>query len=119
MKKILLLACLLSMGLQAVEYELQFENDQISIARIKVQAHEELGLHRDAYPSVVVGLQGGTITRLEANGEKTDVNFPTNVAVFREADPENELHKSVNNSSEPVEVIIIQFKNNVAFSKEA
>lgn len=31
--------------------------------------------------------------------------------VFREVDSPNELHKSVNNSSAPVELIIIQLRN--------
>lgn len=122
MKKILLgLVCLASASIQALEYELQFENDQISVAKAKIQPHEEIGLHRDVYPHVVIALKGGTITRLEADGRETEVQFPTGVAVIREADPQDELHKSVNNSSEPVELIIIQLKNNppiVANKKE-
>lgn len=111
MKKILaVLACLLSFEMQAFEYELQFENDQVSVAKAKIFPHEEIGLHRDVYPHVVVALKGGTITRLEADGGVTDVTFPTNEAVYRESDPENELHRSVNNSSESVELIIIQLK---------
>jgi hypothetical protein len=72
--------------------------------------YEEIGLHRDAYPQIVVALQGGIITRLEADGSKVDVNFPTGQAVSREVDPPDQLHKSVNNSSDPVELIIIQLK---------
>ncbi len=112
MKSILLgLVCLASASIQALEYEPQFENDQISIAKAKIQPHEEIGLHRDAYPQVVIALKGGTITRLEADGRETEVHFPTGVAVIREADPQDELHKSVNNSSESVELVIIQLKN--------
>ncbi len=105
------LTCLLSSSLQAVEYEVQLENEQVHVARAKIMPNEEIGLHRDAYPQVVIALQGGTITRLEADGTKTDVNFPTGTPVFREVDPPNELHKSVNNLSAPVELIIIQLKN--------
>lgn len=113
MKSILLgLVCLASASAQALEYELQFENNQICIAKAKIQPHEEIGLHRDVYPQVVIALKGGTITRLEADGRVTEVQFPTGVAVIREADPKDELHKSVNNSSESVELVIIQLKNN-------
>ncbi len=113
MKSILLgLVCMASASIQALEYEPQFENDQISIAKAKIQPHEEIGFHRDAYPQVVIALKGGTITRLEADGRVTEVRFPTGVAVVREADPQDELHKSVNNSSESVELVIIQLKNN-------
>ena len=112
MKSILLgLACLASASIQALEYEVQFENDQICVTKAKIQPHEEIGLHRDVHPSVVIALKGGTITRLEADGRTTEVQLPTGVAVIRAADPKDELHKSVNNSSEPVELIIIQLKN--------
>ncbi len=67
-------------------------------------------MHRDAYPQVVVALQGGVITRLEADGSTVDVNFPTGKAVFREIDPPDQLHRSINNSSAPVELIVIQLK---------
>src|ERR1700688_4075172 len=86
MKSILLsVLYLASASIQALEYEPQFENDQICVAKAKIQPHEEIGLHRDAYPQVVIALKGGTITRLEADGRITEVRFPTGVAVIREA----------------------------------
>lgn len=112
MQKILFgFACLLTTGIQALEYQIQFENDQVCVAHAKILPHDEIGLHRDAHPQVVVALQGGTITRLEADGRTVDVEFPSGVAVFRPIDPENELHRSVNNSDTPVELIIIHLKN--------
>ena len=120
MRKILaLLMCFLSLQMQALEYEQQFENDQICIGKAKIAPQEEIGLHRDAHPQVVIALKGGIITRLEADGRTTDVKFPTGTAVFRDADPENELHRSVNNSSEPVELIIIQLKNKSPINTKA
>lgn len=94
----------------ALEYELQLENDAVSVARAKILPHEEIGLHRDAYPQVVIALQGGTITRLEADGSKVDVHFPTGKAVFRNIDPPDQLHKSLNDSDNPIELMIIQLK---------
>lgn len=112
MKRLLIaLACFSAIQLQAFEYEPQFENDQVAVAKVTIFAHEEIGLHRDPYPEVVIALKGGTITRLEADGSITEVKFPTNAPVFREADPEDEFHKSVNNSSEEIELIVIQLKN--------
>ncbi len=108
--------CLLSFQMHALEYEQQFENDQICIGKVKIAAHEEIGLHRDVYPQVVIALKGGTITRIEADGRMVDVKFPTGEAVVRNADAENEQHRSVNNSSEPVELIIIHLKNSMPIS---
>ena len=71
MKSMLLgLVCLVSAGVQALEYEPQFENDLICISRVKIQPQEEIGLHRDVHPQVVIALKGGTITRLEADGRE-------------------------------------------------
>lgn len=110
--------CALSFQMQALDYEQQFENDQICIGKATIAPNEEIGLHRDLYPQVVIALKGGTITRIEPDGRKVDVKFPTGKAVFREADPENEQHRSVNNSSEPVELILIQLKNCAAMNSK-
>lgn len=112
MKKILFLACLVLTQLQALEYEVQFENDECCVSRVVIDPKEEIGLHRDALPQIVVALRGGIITRLEADGREVNVEFPTGKAVYRPVDPENEFHKSVNRSATPVEIIIIQMKNN-------
>ena len=77
---------------------------------------EEIGLHRDAYPQIVIALKGGIITCLEADGTTTDVKFPTGVAVMRDMDSPNQLHKSVNKGNEPVELMVIQLKSDPAKS---
>ncbi len=112
MKKILTLAYLVLSKAQALEYNVQFENDQVCVSRVVIEPKEEIGLHRDATPQIVIGLRGGTITRLEADGREVDVQFPTGKAVYRPVDPENELHKSMNKSNAPIEIIIVQIKNN-------
>lgn len=103
--------CLAPFQIYSLEYQLQFENDQVSVARAKILPHEEIGLHRDVYPHIVVALKGGTITRLEPDGRTVDVIFPTGVGVYRPTDPEDQLHRSVNHSDEEIELIIIQLKD--------
>jgi len=117
--KILLtaLTCLFAFEIQAIESEKLFENYQIRMVKVKVQAGEEIGLHRDEHPQVVFALKGGTITRLEADGSKTDVQFPTGQTVLRNVDPINEMHRSVNNGSEDIELIIVQLKSTSTLPK--
>ena len=110
MKRILAAACLLTCGASAVEAEVQFENDQICTMKVKIKPHETIDLHRDEYPQIVVALKGGTITRIEADGTTTDVQFPKGVSVYREADRPGELHRSINNGCKPLELIVIQLK---------
>jgi hypothetical protein len=106
----LLAACLYAANIHSIEYEVKFENDLVHVSKAKVMPNEEIGAHRDELPRVVIALQGGTITRLEADGTTNDVKFPTGEPVFLEMDPPNELHKAVNNSDSPVELIVIQLK---------
>ncbi len=119
MKKFLVIvACLLSFGLHAFEHERQFENNQICVSKVKVLPHEKIDEHRDNYSQMIIALKGGTITRIEQDGRLIDVEFPTGGTVFRKADPEGEVHQAVNNSSEAVELIVIQLKEGAKDSKE-
>lgn len=110
MKKFFLaLLCCANLG--ALEFESLFQNERISIVKVVVDAHEEIGEHCDETARVVIATKGGTITRLEHDGRTTDVCFPTGKAIFLEPDPENETHKSVNNSSESIELLIVLLKD--------
>ncbi len=110
MKKFLALACLSLSQIQAVEHEVQFENDRVFVSKVVIGPKEEIGLHRDALPQIVFGVKGGTITRLEADGREVAVAFPTGASVYRPVDPEGEMHRSVNKSDAPIELLIIQLK---------
>lgn len=106
------LGCLWSFELAAMEYKVEIDNDFVHVAKAKIMPYEELGLHYDEHPQVVVAIQGGIITRLEADGTTTNVTFPTGTPVFRESEPSSKMHRSVNQSSEPIELMIIQLKPN-------
>jgi hypothetical protein len=110
-KLLFTLIALCAMPIYSLEYEQKINNDLVTVSRVKIFPGEEIGLHRDDKSQVVIALQGGVITRLESDARAVDVEFPTGVAVFREPDPKGELHKSVNRSSKPVELIIIQLQN--------
>ncbi len=111
MKYILLaVSCLFLPRIHALEYIKQFENDNVCVSYIKIMAQEEIGLHYDQYPQMVKALAGGIVTRLEADGSTTEVDFPTGTWVFRPAETPDKMHKSVNATSKPIELIIVQLK---------
>ncbi len=93
-----------------MEYHNQFENDKVSVSYFKIMPQEETGLHYDIHPQIVIALSGGIITRLEADGSTTDVEFPTGKSVYRPAEAPDKIHKSVNRTSHPIELIIVQLK---------
>lgn len=103
---VLLLAPFLT---QALEYKVEIDNKNVRVSKIKMLPGEKIGSHRDEYPRVVVGLQGGVFTRIESDGSLTKVAFPTGEAVFLPADPIGQLHSGENGKKE-LEIIVIELK---------
>ncbi len=106
----LLAACALCSVAHAFEYEIQFEDERVIVSKVVLEPREEIGFHRDAYPQIVYPVRGGRITRIEADGSLVDVDFPTGKSVYRKADPEDILHKSISRSDEQIELIIVQLR---------
>lgn len=109
MKYVLLVGIFFS-NIHALEYAKKFENDKVSVAYVKIAPQEEIGLHYDKLPQLVIALAGGIITRLEADGSTTDVEFPTGKLVFRPAETSDKMHKSINSTSNAIELMVIEFK---------
>ncbi len=102
--------CLVITNAQALEYIKQFENEYICIAYVKIMPNEETEMHYDQYPQQVKSLHGGVITRLEADGTTTKVHFPKGEWVYRPSETADKIHKSVNETSTPIELIVVQLK---------
>ena len=110
MNRALLATIALFGSAEALEVESHYESECVSVMTVRVSPHEEIGLHRDAYPQLVFGIQGGTITCHGTDGTTKSVVFPTGACVKKDPDPEGALHTSVNDSDLPVELLIIQLK---------
>lgn len=104
------IASVLSIGLGAIESDTQFENDQVRVLKIKILPHEEIALQRDDYPSITISFKGGTLTQIDSTGAKTSINFPKGEAIYRDPDPEGQLHTTINDTCKPLELVIVQLK---------
>ena len=102
--------CILNSRIYSVEYTIQFENEQVCSAYLKIMPGEETEYHYDELSSVVIALTGGILTRLEADGSQTQVEFPTGQSVFVNAETPDKMHKTVNATSKTIELIIVQLK---------
>ncbi len=71
---------------------------------------EKIGLHRDEYPRIAIGLKGGLFTRIESDGSLTKIDFPTGGAIFLPADPVGQLH-SGENGNQDLELILVELKS--------
>ena len=88
----------------------QFENEHVRVWRSIIMPHQPLKLHRHDYPRIVVGLKGGSLTKIEETGETSELRYDTGCAYWMTPDAPNILHGDVNESDEPIEVMIIEFK---------
>ena len=59
----------------------------------------------------MVGLKGGSLTKLEDTGEASELVFETGKAYWLNEDLPNTLHGDINESNEPIEVMVIEIKS--------
>jgi beta-alanine degradation protein BauB len=89
----------------------QFENEHVRVWKTVIMPHQPLKMHRHDYARVLVGLKGGSLKKIEATGETSDLNFETGAAYWLTKDPAGSLHADVNESHEPIEVMVIELKS--------
>lgn len=88
----------------------QFENEHVRVWKTVIMPQQPLKMHRHDCARVVVGLKGGVLTKIEDTGEKSALVFDSAKAYWLNEDPINTLHGDVNESNEPIEVMVIEIK---------
>ena len=88
----------------------QFENEHVRVWKTIIMPHQPLKMHRHDCARVVVGLKGGMLTKIEETGEKSNLNFESGIAYWLTEDPLGTLHGDINESDEPIEVMVIELK---------
>ena len=88
----------------------QFENEHVRVWKTVIMPHQPLKMHRHDCSRVIVGLKGGTLTKIEETGETSPLNFETGAAYWLTEDPPGTLHGDINESDEPIEVMVIELK---------
>ncbi len=73
--------------------------------------HQPLKMHRHDCSRVIVGLKGGSLTKIEETGEKSQLVFETGKAYWLNEDLPNTLHSDINESNEPIEVMVVEIKS--------
>lgn len=89
----------------------QFENEHVRVWKTVIMPRQPLKMHRHDCARVIVGLKGGSLTKLEETGETSELLFETGKAYWLNEDPPNTLHGDVNESDQPVEVMVIEIKS--------
>jgi hypothetical protein len=88
-----------------------FENDQVKVWKTIIVPNSPLSMHRHEHGRTIVVLKGGTLTILQDTGEKKTVDWKTGQAYWLDADPPgNKMHADVNETTETIEVMVVENK---------
>ena len=92
--------------------EPQFENSEVQVWKSIISPGTPLGLHRHDHGRALISLNGGTLNVVDAAGKVLDVyKLEAGKAMWLDADKAGTQHADVNPGTTPVEVIVVQLKN--------
>jgi quercetin dioxygenase-like cupin family protein len=92
--------------------EPQFENAQVSVWKSIVMPKQPLTLHRHEHGRVLVALTDGQLKVVDGAGKTLDTyNLTAGKALWLGVDAPGQMHADVNPGTKPVEVIVVQLKN--------
>ena len=92
--------------------EPQFENSEVQVWKSIINPGKPLGLHRHDHGRALISLNGGVLNVVDADGKVLDTyKLTAGTAMWLDADKPGTQHADVNPGKEPVEVIVVQLKN--------
>ena len=92
--------------------EPQFENTEVQVWKSIVAPKQPLALHRHDHGRALISLNGGTLNVVDGSGKVMDTyKLEAGKAMWLEADKAGTQHADVNPATAPVEVIVVQLKN--------
>lgn len=94
--------------------EPQFENGEVKVWKSIIMPNQPLSLHRHDHGRTIVALKGGTLDVVDAKGQtQQKMTWDTGKAYWLDADVPNTQHGDMNKGTEPIEVIVVELKNDV------
>lgn len=88
-----------------------FENADVKVWKTVIMPNSPLSMHRHEHGRTIVVLKGGPLTIVQDTGERKVLDWKTGQAYWLDADPPgNKLHADVNETTEPIEVMVIENK---------
>ena len=92
--------------------EPQFDNSEVQVWKSIIYPKQPLSLHRHDHGRALISLNGGTLNVTDANNKVLDVyKLEAGKAMWLDADKAGTQHADVNPGTTPVEVIVVQLKN--------
>lgn len=94
--------------------EPQFENSEVKVWKSIIMPNQPLALHRHDHGRTIVTLKGGTLDVVDAKGMTTEkMVWESGKAYWLDADKPGTQHGDLNKGAEPMEVIVVELKNDM------
>ena len=92
--------------------EPQFENSEVQVWKSIILPNQQLALHRHDHGRALIALKTGNIDVVDATGKTLETyKWEAGKAYWLDADKAGTQHADVNPGTSPVEVIVVQLKN--------
>ena len=92
--------------------EPQFENAEVKVWKSIIMPNQPLALHRHDHGRTIVILKGGTLDVIDAKGATMEqMVWESGKAYWLDADKAGTQHGDLNKGKEPMEVIVVELKN--------
>jgi hypothetical protein len=98
--------------------EPQFENSEVQVWKSIIYPKQPLALHRHDHGRALISLNGGQLNVVDEKGNVIDVyKLEAGKARWLDMDKPGTQHADVNPGTTPVEVIVVQLKNDKPITK--
>jgi hypothetical protein len=88
----------------------QFENDRVVSWKSVIPPHTESTLHRHDRFRTIIGIVGGDLATVSADGRRTVTRYETGKAYWQAPMPAGQMHRDVNDTNKTIEVIVVEVK---------
>ncbi len=96
---------------QATRREPQFENEHMRAWKSIIMPRQPLSQHRHDHGRALIALTDGQLKVVDKDGKVVNTyNWEAGKAYWLGADPPNETHADVNETTKPIEVIVVELK---------
>lgn len=88
----------------------QFDNDRAISWKSVIPPHTESTPHRHDRYRTVIAIVGGDLTTTDPQGRKTVTHYETGRSYWQEPMPAGAMHKDVNETGHPIELVVVELK---------
>jgi len=89
----------------------QFENAHVRVWKSLVLPNQPLPAHRHEHGRVIIPLQGGTMKIAEVSGASETQVWEAGKAYWLPANPPGTMHSDINVGDKPIEVMVVEAKD--------